>query len=496
MADKKKTETAGSPRRKATPSAGKGKKAPARKAASRQASSAKKPTARKSGGKKKSAAAKLPAPSGSDASAILPKAKRGPIIDDVDIRSLHTKEHYEVETKDGWTLVITRYKPIPQDWHQPILNVPLLLVHGFSQNRHAWTAGEFVKDMLYFGCDIHILELRGHGLSSLKLQQQKADAGIKPLPETFNYGWDLSHYFLYDVPAAIDAVKQITGRDKIAYCGHSMGGMIGYGLASQRDDLLCMATVGSPADLGAEAWWIRLAALAGGMIPLLQAIARLADDERAVLFRALRKNRFVGRWVPDALSKERLLNPEFVPMDWFLGTLYRSIATANEAIPTWIPREFRLFNPTKVALEDVRWLLKEGGEREPVRVLLTFLRWIRHREMVCYSSGYDIKANFHKIRLPLTIIFGDEDILAGMKSTRAIYEAAQSDYLVWRPVRGNSHIEITMGDDIRQIAYDIKNLIEFAITHQDDRPRLPRRAAHRRQLLRGVSRGRRRRSIR
>lgn len=421
-------------------------------------------------------------------------AKIGPIIDDVDIKDLHQKEHYEVVTADGWTLVITRYKSIPQPWNQPLLDVPLLLVHGFSQNRHAWTAGEFVKDMLYFGVDIHILELRGHGLSSLKLQKEKQAAGLRGLPETYDYSWDISHYFLYDVPAAIDAVKAKTGKSKIAYCGHSMGGMIGYGLASQRKDILCMATIGSPADLGAEAWWIRLAAIAGGMVPLLQAIARLADDERIVLANALRKNKWLAQMIPEALGATRL-NTNMLPMDWFLGSLYRSIATANEMIPEWIPKEFRLFNPAKVALEDVRWLLKEGGEREPVKVLLTFLRWIRNREMVCYSSGYDFKANFHKITIPLTIIFGDEDVLAGMKSTRQIYEAAQSDYLVWRPVRGNSHIEITMGDDIRQIAYDIKNLMEFAINHQDRRPRLPRRAAHKRKLLRSIARGRKRRAL-
>lgn len=412
----------------------------------------------------------------------------GPLIDEVRLSDLHKLTHYEVVTDDGWTLVITRYKPVPQPWHQPLLDVPLLLVHGFSQNRHTWTSGEFVKNMLYFGADIHILELRGHGLSSLKLQREKAAAGERAIPDTIDYEWDVSHYFLYDVPAAIEAVKRETGKDKVAYCGHSMGGMLGYGLASQRDDLLCMATIGAPADLGAEALWIRLAALAGGFLPLLQALLRLADNERLLLWEFMRKHRLLGRWV-DSERPPKPLKTNVVPMDWFLGSLYRSIALANDAIPSWIPKEFRLFNPAKVALEDVRWLLKEGGEREPLKVLLTFLRWVRNRELICYASGYDIKANFHKIKLPLTIIFGDEDILAGMKSTRIIYESAQSDYLVWRPVRGNSHIEITMGDDIRQICYDIKNLMEFAINHQDRPPRLPRRPAHRKKLLASVRRG-------
>lgn len=416
----------------------------------------------------------------------------GPMIDEIRLQDLHHKSTYEVLTDDGWTLVVTRYAPVPQAWHQPLLGEPLLLVHGFSQNRHAWTSGEFVKDMLYFGADLHILELRGHGQSSLKLQAEKEAKGIRPKPETWDYGWDLSHYFLYDVPAAIEAVKRVTGKAKISYCGHSMGGMIGYGLASQREDLLCMATIGAPAQLGAEAAWIRMGALAGGLLPMLQSIAEVGAEKAKAAYGMLRE---LG------LAKEgwrtrgflRLMRGDVVPMDWLLGTLYRSLALANDAVPDWIPRDFRLFNPTKVVLEDVRWLLREGGEREPMRVLQTLLRWIRNHEMKCYQSGYDFQANFHRITIPLTIVFGDEDVLAGIRSTRKIYENASSDYLVWRPVRGNSHIDITMGYDVRQICYDIKNMMEFARSHQDRRPRLPRKPRHKRNLLRSVSRGRKRR---
>lgn len=417
----------------------------------------------------------------------------GPMIDEVRLQDLHRKSSYEVVTDDGWTLVVTRYQPLPQPWHQPLLDEPLLLVHGFSQNRHAWTSGEFVKDMLYFGADLHILELRGHGLSSLRLQEDKEKKGVRPRPETWDYGWDFSHYYLYDVPAAIEAVKRVTGKPKISYCGHSMGGMIGYGLASRREDLLCMATIGSPAELGAEAAWIRMGALAGGILPLLQAVAKVGSDQAKAALGILQEIG-LARSVKPRKGTLRLLRGDVVPTDWFLGTVYRSLALANDAIPAWIPRDFRLFNPTKVALEDVRWLLKEGGEREPMRVLQTFLRWIRGHEMVCYASGYDFQANFHRITIPLTIVFGDEDVLAGMKSTRLIYESARSDYLVWRPVRGNSHIEITMGYDVRQICYDIKNMMEFARSHLDRRPRLPRKPLHKRNLLRSVARGRRRRS--
>ncbi len=74
----------------------------------------------------------------------------------------------------------------------------------------------------------------------------------------------------------------------------------------------------------------------------------------------------------------------------------------------------------------------------------------------------------------MAIIFGDMDPLASVDSTRSVYRAAKSEYLLWRPVKGNSHIELTMGHDIRQICYDIKNLVEYAATHRHKPPVLPR----------------------
>jgi hypothetical protein len=53
-----------------------------------------------------------------------------------------------------------------------------------------------------------------------------------------------------------------------------------------------------------------------------------------------------------------------------------------------------------------------------------------------------------------------------VESTRSVDRAARSEYLLWRPVKGNSHIELTMGHDIRQICYDIKNLVEYARTRR------------------------------
>src|SRR5262245_44719269 len=145
-----------------------------------------------------------------------------PSVAELKFRSLYKKTLYLVETADGWSLVISRYRPVPQPFHQPLFGEPLLLVHGFSQNRHAWTCGEFVKNLLLFGIDIHIIELRGHGKSSIAFQYERSRKLGRALPADIHYGWDIDSHFLYDLPAAVAAAKRISGRETLFYLRHSM----------------------------------------------------------------------------------------------------------------------------------------------------------------------------------------------------------------------------------------------------------------------------------
>jgi len=409
---------------------------------------------------------------------------RIPTVDEVDFRSLYQKTKYVVETADGWSLMITRYRPVKQPFPQPLFGEVLLLVHGFSQNRHAWTSGQFVKNLLFFGVDIHILELRGHGKSSVAFQRERAARFNRPLPPDLDYAWDIDSYFLYDLPAAVSGVKRITRRDRIFYCGHSMGGMLGYGYAGIHADFEGLITIGAPADLGRG--FLALKALAMSAPVLASAIdmaltgynvqSRLGHVGRSVLARGAQAvSRELGkRLSPAQEPQDARFN--YVPVDAWLKYAEKQLARA-EGHPIYerlAARVNKLSNPARASSKDVRWLLREGGEREPRKVLEQFAKWIRRGEMVCYRTDYDFKRGFSKISIPMAIIFGDLDPLASVESTRSVYRAAKSEYLLWRPVKGNSHIELTMGHDIRQICYDIKNLIEYARTHRARSPVLPR----------------------
>src|SRR5207302_386525 len=265
-------------------------------------------------------------------------------------------------------------------WDQPIFGQPMLLVPGWSQNRHAFTCGDFVKHLLAYGADIHIVELRGHGLSN---QQLQIDRGLHP--GDLDWDWDIDSYFLYDVPAAV-AAASVAGRTR-----HNAAAM-------------------------------------------------------------LRKVRFLARAANLLAAPGREFKPihfNHVPVDAFLRALARAATESNlrryELISRYIGS---LLNPSRVTAEDFRWLLSQGGEKEPRRVVEQFARWIRHDEMKCYRTGYDYKAHFRDIAIPMAIFFGDLDKIASARSTRGIYRAARSEYLLWRPVKENSHLELTMGTDI------------------------------------------------
>jgi len=375
-------------------------------------------------------------------------------LDDLEFRAMYRKEDIEVTTGDDWTLVLTRYKPrrlqnAKRD-DQPLWEEPILLVHGFSQNRHAWTSGDFVKRLLWLGMDVFLLELRGHGKSSCALQRKKHRNEGRPLPADIDYGWDFADYMIHDVPAAIEAVKRATGRDSIHYCGHSMGGLLGYATAARRNDLVSLTTVGSPIHVASESLPLQVLSHAEPLITATQAAVRGVERIRRTV--AANTGRFHRRLLHQA-----------APIDVLLGSWYRSIALAHEVVPTLLPSAMRLSNPKRADFDKVSYLLAQP-DKEPVAVVRTFMRWIRRKELVCYRTGFDIrKALETDVTLPLLICYGDDDTLAGTRSTRPAYVKAASDYRIYQRLRDNSHVDITMGHDTGIIVSQLERLVRHAL---------------------------------
>lgn len=406
-----------------------------------------------------------------------------PPLEQLHFKALYRKETYDAPTRDGWVLQVTRYRPVPQPWRQPLLDEPILLVHGWSQNRHCFTVGSFVKQLLAWGADCHLLELRGHGKSSRALQLQRAAHERRDLPADFDFGWDIDSYLLEDLPAGVAAVKARTGRDRLFYVGNSMGGMIGYGYAARHGDLAGLVAIGAPSDLGRGFPLLQVASALAPVVlnPTLDAALGAVsglDVLRHALATALRRLRWLERAadrVAHPASAPAALRYRHLPMDVLLQALSPAATPKNlavmDALKPLLERLGSLVNPARVSAEELAWLLRQGGEKEPRAVMDQFARWVRRDEMRCYRDGFDYKEGMRALRCPLAVVYGGLDKLASEESTRTVFRRAQSEYLVRCRVRDNSHLEMTMGSDVDRICEVIRELVLWSRRRERTRAR-------------------------
>lgn len=107
---------------------------------------------------------------------------------------------YRVTTADGVELALTRFAG------ETTRPVSVVLTHGTFSN--ARICGRLAAYLAGHGFDCWVLELRGRGESQRKISN--------PTFEDFG---------LFDVPAALEAVRAHTGRQRLFLVGHSGGGL-------------------------------------------------------------------------------------------------------------------------------------------------------------------------------------------------------------------------------------------------------------------------------
>lgn len=144
---------------------------------------------------------------------------------------------------------------------------PVLLVHGFGQNRYSWhlPARSFANHLAQAGFDVFNLDLRGHGRS--RGEGMPRCSGVE----------DYAHE---DLPAAIDEVYALSGKRPVWIVGHSLGGLVAFAGAPALDGAIGgIASIGSPyafargsLSLGALTFVMRLV----GRVPIPNAPMPLA----------------------------------------------------------------------------------------------------------------------------------------------------------------------------------------------------------------------------
>jgi polyhydroxyalkanoate synthase subunit PhaC len=123
---------------------------------------------------------------------------------------------------------------------------PVLLVHGYGQNRYAWhlPSRSFSNYLAHAGFDVFNLDLRGHGRSR-HLGARRPGC--------------VTDFVREDLPAAIREVEHLSGRRGVYLVGHSLGGLISYATAaSMRESVRGIVTLGSPYLFTRGSWALRL----------------------------------------------------------------------------------------------------------------------------------------------------------------------------------------------------------------------------------------------
>ena len=154
-------------------------------------------------------------------------------------------ESHKVTTDDNWVLTLYRIYgyleedgvtvTIPSELPENADKDPILAQHGAGGNGHGFAAATYNGEKNLFmrlvdrGYDVWVGNSRGSEYSNENTQDDTWS-----LEERWNYTW--ADMGINDIPANIEKILTVTGKQKVTLVGHSQGtSQSYYGLAKQQD---------------------------------------------------------------------------------------------------------------------------------------------------------------------------------------------------------------------------------------------------------------------
>lgn len=311
---------------------------------------------------------------------------------------------YTVPTDDGAAVVLTR-----READGP----PVVIVHGISSNHHCWDLTPERSLAVYLqerGFDAWLLDLRGHGDALYDADGERQWAG-----------WTIDHYGQHDVPAAIAFIQEQTGRERVAYVGHSMGGMVGAIYAGTvpgaNDQLSALVAVGSPMDFSDPdpVVWSALTSARHNLVPVIPSDW---GGHVAGIFQGESYTR------ADAWAQNLLFTDIDAPV---VGLMYRSVASPL-----------------------TRGELKQLSNA------------IEHKAFVSAEGNVDYLEALENATVPTLVISGRGDQIAPVDRVYAYYDAVGSqdkEFVIAGRSTGFSadygHLDLPLGNHARQEIYPL-----------------------------------------
>lgn len=272
---------------------------------------------------------------------------------------------------------------------------PVLLVHGFGQNRYAWhlPARSLANHLARSGFDVFNLDLRGHGRS-------RHFGARSPR--------HVDDYVTEDLPVAIEEVLAQSGQRPAFLVGHSLGGLVSYAAAPRLEGGVAgIVSIGSP-------YHFTRGSLS------LQAIS--------LLFEGISKAGIPQVGLP-------------LPI-YPLGALMRTFRRVAES-PLY-PLPLRGWHVGALEPEVLEQHLRLAFDRAGIHELRNMFEWAAQKRFG--GQHYDYEERFEKMNLPLLVVSGSNDDLAPPASVRPAFERSRSADKTYRTAP-LGHIDLLVGRD-------------------------------------------------
>lgn len=297
-------------------------------------------------------------------------------------RDLQPCRNSFAETADGWRLGVKRFRPVVPDPEKD----PVVLCHGLGLNGTFWTItpNHLPRQLADRGYDVFVVDLRGSGASYREGRVGWINAALRQtcLLEIGEADWTVDDLAFYDVPAILDHVRDHTGRSRVNWIGHSLGGMLLFPFledSPHADRIANFVAMGSPAVL-------------------------LTAPET----RMLNANRNLRKLL-SVVSTSRVARPLMVARPSFLEQIDRFYYSAENVDRRTIDRfyGFTLEDPGPGALRQLDPYLERG-------------------RLVSADGSTDYSARLDEVVVPTLFVAGQGDVLAPRSSVEWTYEAVGS----------------------------------------------------------------------
>jgi pimeloyl-ACP methyl ester carboxylesterase len=276
-------------------------------------------------------------------------------------------ELLRVRCQDGWEIAIHVRRAPKRRFEEPVL-----LCHGLAANRFTFDFAPPYSVAHYLaeaGFDCFSVEWRGTGHSR------------HPPPGRRYTDFTVDDHILQDGPAVLELALKETGAKRAFWLGHSLGALVGYGVAQgpHGHQIAGLLALGAPVFLKSE--------------PLLRALLGLG-------VRAAWPQRFRQEW----------MSATFAP---FLGYVT-------------LPISDLLANPQHIPPAIQRQVFANMLSSMSRKVLLQFRDWIENNAFRSYDGKVDWRAGMSRLTQPVLVMGGSSDRLATAENVRKQYELLTS----------------------------------------------------------------------